>query len=156
MPPQQTGPDRTWIDRLVEQIGTNSHAMPLGQTLGYRLTQVTRGQATVEIDTEEKHFNFSGYAHGGVLCTIMDTAMGLAALTTLEPDETATTVELKVNMLRPVWRSHLRAIAKVTNSGRTLQLLECDVLDERDKLIAKAMGTWMTLRGEHAEKRRNP
>lgn len=145
-----------WLDRLTEEVRNGSHSMPLGQTLGYRLTEIRDGEAIVEIETAEQHFNFSGYAHGGVICTIMDTAMGLAALTTLDGEETATTVELKVNMLRPVWRSHLRALARVTNRGRTLQLLECEVSDERGKLIAKAMGTWMTLRGEQAAKRRQP
>lgn len=143
-----------WLDRLAEEVRQDSHSMPLGQTLGYRLTEIGDGTATVEVQTDERHFNFSGYTHGGVICTIMDTAMGLAALTTLPIEDTSTTVELKVSLLRPVWRAHLRAYAKVTNRGRTLQLLECEVLDDRDKLIAKAMGTWMTLRGEHAQKRR--
>lgn len=128
--------------------------MPLGVTMGYRVSSLREGGAVVELQTDDRHFNFSGYTHGGVICTLMDTAMGMAALTMLEVEASSTTVEIKVNMLRPVWRANLRADARVVNNGRTLQLLECDVWDERDKLIAKAMGTWMILRGEHAAKRR--
>ena len=142
-----------WLERLIDEVKAGSHSMPLGQTLGYRLSEIRDGEAVIEIDTSDIHFNYMGYTHGGVICTIMDTAMGLAALSTLTQEETSTTVELKVNMLRPVWRSRLRAIAKVTNRGRTLQLLECEVRDERDKVVSKAMGTWMTLRGEPGQKR---
>jgi uncharacterized protein (TIGR00369 family) len=77
--------------------------------------------------------------------------MGLAYATTLDEGETFATVEIKVNFLRPVWQGRLRAKGKVVSSGRNLGLVECDVTDQDQRLIARCLSTCMTLRGEAAE-----
>jgi uncharacterized protein (TIGR00369 family) len=93
---------------------------------------------------------------GGVLCDIADAAMGMAYAGTLNEGETFTTLELKINFLRPVWTAHLRATAIVVHRGRTVGLAECDVTDEQQRLIARATSTCMRLRGEQAKDRLNP
>lgn len=127
--------------------------MPLAEVLGYRLVSIQPGAAVVEIDATTSHHNPMGTLHGGVLCTIADSAMGLAHQSTLRDGETSTTLELKINFLRPVWTGRLRAAGKVTKGGRTISLLECEIFDEADRLIAKSSSTCMTLRGEQAEGR---
>ena len=87
----------------------------------------------------------------GILCAIADAAMGLAYATTLKEAETFATVELKINFLRPVWQGRLRAEGKVVSSGSNLGLVECDVTDQDQRLIARGLSTCMTLRGEQAE-----
>jgi acyl-coenzyme A thioesterase PaaI-like protein len=77
--------------------------------------------------------------------------MGLAYATTLNEGETFATVELKVNFLRPVWQGRLRAEGKVVSSGRNLGMVECDVTDHDQRLIARCLSTCMTLRGGEAE-----
>ncbi|HEY7851241.1 MAG TPA: PaaI family thioesterase, partial [Ktedonobacterales bacterium] len=64
--------------------------------------------------------------------------------------ETFTTLELKINFLRPVWRGHLRAVAQVKRRGRTVGLVTCDILDERGESVAYLTSTCMTLRGAQA------
>ena len=91
-----------------------------------------------------------GTLHGGILCDIADAAMGLAYASTLGDGESMTAVELKINFLKPVWRANLRAIGRVVQSGKTLGLLECDIVDENDRLIARAASTCMTLPGAAA------
>jgi uncharacterized protein (TIGR00369 family) len=91
--------------------------------------------------------------HGGVLCDIADAAMGMAYAAGLARGETFTTLELKINFMKPVWRSHLRAVAKVVKRGRTVGLIECDVLDDKGSLVARASSTCLTLRGEGAQGR---
>ena len=61
-----------------------------------------------------------------------------------------TTLKLKINFLKPVWKGHLRARGKVVKRGRTVGLVECDVTDETGGLVARSSSTCMTLRGEHA------
>jgi uncharacterized protein (TIGR00369 family) len=95
-----------------------------------------------------------GTLHGGVLCDIADAAMGVAYASTLATDETFTTLELKVNFLKPVWQARLQAIAKVVKRGRTVGLVECDVVDETQTLVARGTSTCMTLRGIQAEGRK--
>ena len=60
---------------------------------------------------------------------------------------------LKINFLRPVWEGRLTATGRLVNGGRSLGLLECDVVDASGRLVARASSTCMTLRGDRAEGR---
>ena len=72
---------------------------------------------------------------------------------TLDDEETFTTLEMKINFLRPFWSGTLVATARVVKAGRTIGLTECDVTDPEGRLIARAMSTCMTLRGDAREGR---
>ena len=129
---------------------------PIGKLLGLKLLQAENGMAVVEFIADERHANPAGTLHGGVLCDIADAAMGFANYTTLAADESLTTRELKINFLRPVWKATLRAKARVVRAGRFVGFVECDVVDEQERLVARASSTCMTLRGQLAEGRRLP
>jgi uncharacterized protein (TIGR00369 family) len=94
-----------------------------------------------------------GTLHGGILCDIADAAMGIAYASNLNEGESFTTLELKINFLRPVWRARLLATGRVVKQGRTLGLVECDITDERGTLVARATSTCLTLRGQRAQGR---
>jgi uncharacterized protein (TIGR00369 family) len=128
-------------------------APPIARLLGFKLTAIAPGHATMELDADERLANPMGTLHGGVLCDISDAAMGMAYASELERGETFTTLELKINFMKPVWRTHLRAVAKIVKRGRTVGLVECDVLDEKGSLVARASSTCLTLRGEMAKGR---
>jgi uncharacterized protein (TIGR00369 family) len=126
---------------------------PIARLIGFRLTSIQPGQSVVELETNETHANPMGTLHGGVLCDIADAAMGLAYAATLEEGETFTTLELKINFLKPVWKARLRAVARVVKQGRTVGMVECDITDDKESLVARATSTCMTLRGEQAKGR---
>ena len=126
---------------------------PVARLIGFNLISVKPGEAVVELQTSEKHFNPMGTVHGGVLCDIADAAMGIAYAANLDEGESFTTLELKINYLKPVWNSLLRATARVVKQGKTVGLVECDVIDEKEKLVAHATSTCMTLRGDQAQGR---
>ncbi len=117
------------------------------------LDEIAAGAAVVELAATDAHANPMGTLHGGVLCDIADAAMGLAYAATLDEGESFTTLELKINFLRPVWQAHRRATARVVQRGRTVGLVECDVTDERARLVARATSTCLTLRDEQAQGR---
>lgn len=127
--------------------------IPLGKVLGFRVTSVEPGEATIEMESTPEHANPMGTLHGGVLCSLADSAMGIAHASTLQPGETGTTLELKINFLRPVWSDRLRAVGKVTKPGKTISMVECDVFDSKDRLVARSSSTCITLRGDQAEGR---
>ena len=129
---------------------------PIGKLIGFTLLRTGAGQATIEFEAGERHANPMGTLHGGVLCDIADAAMGVAYSSTLKDGESFTTLELKINFLRPVWKAKLRAQAKVVRAGNTVGLVECDVIDEHERLVARASSTCMTLRGGRAQGRRLP
>jgi uncharacterized protein (TIGR00369 family) len=122
----------------------------IGDLLNLTLTHRAPGKATVEFQATARHANPMGTLHGGVLCDIADAAMGAAYRSTLADGETFTTLELKINFLRPVWNARLSAQASIVSRGKTVGMVECDIFDERNRLVARACSTCLTLRGEHA------
>lgn len=127
--------------------------MPLGALLGFEVESVEPGEASVRIVCDQRHHNVFGYTHGGVIFTIADTAIGLAHVATLMSEETGTTVESKINYLRPALGGLLRAQARCVKEGQNLSFFECDVFDERNRLIARTNATMMTIRDERNEGR---
>jgi uncharacterized protein (TIGR00369 family) len=126
---------------------------PIAQLIGFRLTSINSGEAVIEFEANEKHANPMGTLHGGVLCDIADAAMGMAFGAILEEGESFTTLELKINFLKPIWKAKLKATGKVIKHGRTVGLIECDVTDEQGSLVARAISTCMILRGDQAQGR---
>ncbi len=127
-------------------IAEGRQSVPLGDLLGFRAVEVDAGRAVIELDARDDHGNIIGTLHGGVIATVADSAMGVAFATTLEAGERCTTVELKINFLRPFDKGKVRAVGHVVRRGRTLGYLECDVLDEAGQLLARSSSTYMILR----------
>src|SRR5205809_8111173 len=143
----------TMLD-LIRQIQRGELPPPPVATLvGFQLTAVEPGHAVVEFQARERHANPMGTLHGGILCDVADAAMGMAWASTLDEGETFTTLELKINFLKPVWTGTLVATGRVVKGGRTIGLVECDVTDAEDVLVARATSTCMTLRGANADGR---
>jgi uncharacterized protein (TIGR00369 family) len=126
---------------------------PVGTLIGFEITAAEEGQAEFAFQADERHTNPMGTLHGGLLCDVADAAMGVAFASTLEEDESFTTLELKINFLRPVWKDKLRAVGKVVKRGRTVGMVECDVTNSKGELVARANSTCMVLRGEQAKGR---
>ena len=119
---------------------------PIGELLGFRVLEAANGRAAVTLEAGPQHANPMGTLHGGVLCDIADAAMGYAFASTLGPNEAFTTVELKINYFRPVWKAELKAQANVVQRGKSIGYVECEVSDEKGRLIAKSASTCMVLR----------
>jgi len=141
------------VATLVDRIKAGEIGAPVSELIGFRLTSVEPGKAVFELDAGPQHANPMGTLHGGVLCDVADAAMGIAYASTLGESESFTTLELKINFLRPFRTGKLIATARMVKAGRTIGLAECDVTDAEGRLIARAMSTCMTLRGESGEGR---
>ncbi len=128
-------------------------APPIARLIGFDLTAIELGSSVMEFEAGERHANPMGTLHGGVICDVADAAMGTAFATTLEDDESFTTLDLNAKYFKPVWKAKLRATARVTKRTRTLGLIECEVEDEKGSLVAKVFSTCMVLRGEDARGR---
>src|SRR5271169_1656237 len=120
-----------------ERAKTND--VPIARLIGFEAKDIADGRATVVLAAGPQHANPMGTLHGGILCDIADAAMGIAFASTLAPDESFTTVELKINFFRPVWNSLLKADAKVVRRGSKIGYVECEITDEQDRLVAKSV-----------------
>jgi uncharacterized protein (TIGR00369 family) len=136
----------THLDYLHRIISGEEQGALVADLIGMRMVAAEPGHVTFELDVGPQHSSPPGTLHGGILCDLADAAMGCANLTRLEPDEMFTTVELKINFLKPVWEGRLTAVGSVVKGGRTLALVECHVTDEEGSLVAYATSTCMTLR----------
>ena len=126
---------------------------PVAELLGIDLVEAGGGKCTMRLEAGEQHANPMGTIHGGILCDIADAAMGMSFFSTLEEGESFTTLELKMNYLRPFWTGTLLAHGSVVSRGKTVGLTECRIVDDRERLIAHATSTVMALRGEAAQGR---
>ncbi len=126
---------------------------PVAGLVGFHIVEVEAGRAVFEMEADTRHANPMGTLHGGILCDLADAAMGIAYASTLGEGESFTTLELKINFFKPVWKAKLRAEARIVKKGKTVGMTECDVVDEKGSLVARASSTCMTLSGEMAKGR---
>jgi uncharacterized protein (TIGR00369 family) len=129
-----------------ELLQGKTPAPPISRLLGFVIKAIEPGRATFEMPIDERHHNPMGTLHGGVYCDLADAAMGYAYGATLAPEESFTTIELKINFLRAVRKTTLTAEAVVVKAGSSLGYIECEVKDADGKLVAKAASTCMKLR----------
>jgi uncharacterized protein (TIGR00369 family) len=106
-----------------------------------------------EMNAGPEHANPMGTLHGGVVCDLSDAAMGTAMATSLEDDESFTTLDLTAKYFKPIWKARLRATARLVKRTRSLGLVECDVEDDAGSLVAKVFSSCMVLRGQEAQGR---
>jgi len=146
-------PMPTVLDLLLEALATGEFRMPLAEHLALRLTHAEAGRVTVSFQPQPFHRNIMGTVHGGILCSAADAAMGLSFGTTLPAGQAFTTVDLKINYLRPVFDQPVHAHGVVLHKGKTMGLMECRLVDGQQRLVAFATSTCMVIQGKAASGR---
>ena len=142
------------LDRIRRTMAGELPGPPVARLIGFTIIAAEPGRVTCRMQTRvDLHANPMGTIHGGIFCDIADAAMGLAHASLLADGESFTTLELKMNFLRPVWDATLTAVGEVVKAGATVSLVECTITDERDRMVARASSTCLTLRGEGARGR---
>ena len=140
----------TMFERVQAMLRREAPDPPVAELIGFHLVEVEPGRAIFEMEAGPRHANPMGTLHGGILCDIADAAMGIAYASTLEEGESFTTLELKINFLKPIWKARLRAEGRIVKRGKTVGLVECDVVDETGSLVARASSTCLSLSGKQA------
>jgi uncharacterized protein (TIGR00369 family) len=143
----------TPLDNFRAIIAGEREPPPVAQLIGFRMVEAEPGRVVFELEVGPQHASPLGTLHGGIVCDVADAALGCAHASLLGDGETFTTLELKINFVKPIWGGALRAEGKVLKSGRTIGLAECRVTDESGSLVAYATSTLMTLRGDAAQGR---
>lgn len=117
--------------------------------VGAQLVSFDRGRATFAIQPSEFHYNAIGSVHGGLACTLLDSAMGCAVHSMLETGVGYTTLELKVNLVRAVTARTGRLLCESTtlHVGGRIATAEGRVVDEEGRLYAHGTTTCMLFRG---------
>lgn len=141
------------LDDLRGLVTGKTPPPPIASLIGFVVKHVELGRTGLELETSSRHANPMGTLHGGILCDLADAAMGIAFATTLEDDETFTTLDLTTKFFKPIWNARLSATGQVVKRTRSLGLIECEITDESGSLVAKVYSTCMVLRGQDARGR---
>ena len=122
--------------------------MPFAQLMGLSIPHAERGRVTFAFRPSELWENPMGTLHGGAIGTLLDSAMGMAVLSTLDQGVSFTTLEYKVNFLRPVLATtgEVHAEGVVLHAGKSQAVVEARLLDADGKLYALASSTCAILR----------
>jgi uncharacterized protein (TIGR00369 family) len=113
---------------------------PIASLMGFRIVEVETGLVVFECEHDESVYNPIGVVHGGLVCTLVDSAVGCAVQTTLAAGVAYTSIDLNVSYLRPVTSGSgvLRATGRVTKPGRRVAYALGEVVDGAGKLVATA------------------
>lgn len=126
-----------------ERIKQSFEKQGIMKTFGAQLAEVEKGQVKITCEFSEALTQHNGFFHAGVVTTILDSACGYAALTTMPENANVLTVEFKVNFLKPAKTGKLIAIGKVLQSGRILTICEGHVYDSSQEILISKMTATM-------------
>lgn len=135
--------DMSGLEYLQAIIAGSIPPPPIAKLMGFEIASVEEGRATFVVEPHESQYNPIGTVHGGLVCTLLDSVCGCAGQTTLPKGMAYTSLEIKVNYLRPVLANSgkLTAVGTVTKPGRRAAFVEGTVTDESGKLVATASST---------------
>ena len=152
---EELPPERTETRRMMSGIEYMRKMMagelpPSGmvQLLNLKLVEVSEGRAVFTVQADERHYNGLGIAHGGLAATLLDSALGCAINAMMPAGKVFTTLEMKINYLRPLTREsgEVRCEANVIHVGGRVATAEGRITDEGGKLYAHGTATCMLFR----------
>jgi uncharacterized protein (TIGR00369 family) len=116
---------------------------PIAKQFGYRLAEVEKGRVVFVGEPNTDYYNPYGTTHGGYIATLLDSAMACAIHSTLEAGKGSTSLEFKVNFVRPIYEQTgtIKAIGETIHVGRQVATAEGKLIDENGKLYAHATTT---------------
>ena len=116
--------------------------------LNLKLVEVSEGRAVFTVQPDERHYNGLGIAHGGLAATLLDSALGCAINAMMPAGKIFTTLEMKVNYVRPIRgeRGVVRCEGNVIHAGGRVAIAEGRIMDEDGKLYAHGTATCILFR----------
>jgi len=139
----RTGTGLEYLQKIVSGEYGN---VPIGDHVGFRMAEVSKGRIVFTGEPGENVLNLIGTVHGGYAATILDSALALSVLSTLDADSNFTTLEIKVNYVRPITPGMaVRAEGTVVHSGRRVATSEARLTDSEGRLLAHGTTTCLIL-----------
>jgi fatty-acyl-CoA synthase len=115
--------------------------IPFLDKIGMRRVRVGGGEAVVTLELQPDLLNNHGGGHGGVVMTLLDSAMANAALSRIDFTREVVTIDMHIGFMRPA-SGRLEATGRATGGGRSVCFCEAAVTDATGEIVAKAMGTF--------------
>jgi uncharacterized protein (TIGR00369 family) len=129
-------------ERLIQEKFEINH---FPRMLGIEIDSVEEGRAVLSVEVRQELKQLQGVMHGGAIASLIDTAVAFAIVGASEPEARFTTVEMKVNYLSAIREGRVTAEARLIRDGRRIVVAECDVFDNKGRLAAKGLLTYIRL-----------
>jgi uncharacterized protein (TIGR00369 family) len=120
----------------------DENTTPFNRLLGTRCLFRKEGKSRYELNVGPDHLNRRGVAHGGVVASLLDTALGAAVISSIAPEEWCGTLELSIQFREPVLPGTIAADGRMVRRGRTVAFAEGEIRDEAERVLATAHGVW--------------
>lgn len=115
---------------------------PFWSLLGMEIIEVKKGWAKIRLPFTEKLANGLGVAHGGAIFSPADSAVGMALVGLINKNQNISTLEMKINYLKPLAEGEIIAEAKIVHRGTMTAIGDVEVKDGKGTLIAKGLATY--------------
>jgi uncharacterized protein (TIGR00369 family) len=137
----------TGLEYLQRILAGEIPGVPIGDTLGFRLAEAGNGRVVLVGRPDARSYNLIGSVHGGWSAAILDTALALSTLSTLDETQGFTTVDIRINYLRPLTTQtgEVRAEGRVLQGGRRLAYGDARLVDAAGKLLCHGTGSCLIL-----------
>ena len=131
------------LDIFKKMVSGDMPGPPISEHFDFTLSEIEKGKAVFTGKPQDNFYNPLGTIHGGFIATLLDSAMACAIHSTLEAGKGSTSVEIKINFVRPVFEKTgtLQAIGEVINVGKQIASAEGKLIDENGKLYAHGTTT---------------
>ncbi|MEE1621635.1 PaaI family thioesterase [Zafaria sp. J156] len=136
-------PTMSGLEYLRAMLAGELPGPPIASLMDFTLAEVDAGTVAFTCEPNESHYNPLGIVHGGLVCTLLDSALGCAVQTTLPRGQGYTSLEIKVNYLRAVTAGSglLTCTGTVVKPGSRVAFAEGKVVDASGKVVATASGS---------------
>lgn len=117
-------------------------AAPFNRLLGIQVVRMEGGEAEARIDVAPPHRNNRGVAHGGVVSSLLDSAMGAAVISAIPKEWWCATTALNLQFVAGAREGVLTATGRVVRRARSIAFVEGEARDAGGVIVATAQGTW--------------
>ena len=138
MTPELNDEQRRRIEDLRDSV-------PFLKHLGIEVESVGAGSATLLLPVRPELMRKDGIIHGGAVASVIDSAFAFAIIPILSEGERTVTVDLTIHYLRPLSGGMAKASAQVVRAGRRVITVSAELFDEKEKLAATALSTYLRL-----------
>lgn len=123
-------------------LPTDVRSAPFMDFLGAKRVLQPGGRGEVSVELRHELKNIHDVAHGGVILTLLDSALANAAMSRVDFQQEVVTVNMSISFMRPASAQTLTAHARTTGGGRSICFCEGTVVDEAGQALASALGTF--------------
>ncbi len=135
-------------ETYLQQVMSVANGSPYYRLLGMEVKEIEGGRSRIEMPFKRDLTHPYGIVHGGAIASLADSAVAMALIDLVDPNDRITTIEFKINFFAPVDQGVLQAKAKIIHRGTRTAVGEVEVVNEKGRLVATLIATYSIQKGD--------